>query len=251
MRDSHERGSSATQFLGRGATATRREYLGKDLVKNCRLSFVVFFLNYIYIYKYYILNYINKSDKLTSEYTFRCGSNEKVVVTTVLKMTNLSKLTTHFWQKTALKGGHTHLKTYFVKNDNSNRPTYPLKWVNDSGQKTIIQVSFDERGTPFKRSPTHQNRGLVDPVRVNRIPIALGTMCLHPEICGSILPCNCRRLDHHRVFDDLHSTRESSKYHFHHRNIVAHFSAFLFQRQHAWPRYEPALHHDALSSLPD
>lgn len=25
-----------------------------------------------------------------------------------------------------------------------------------NGKKTIIQVSFDERGTPFKRSPTHQ-----------------------------------------------------------------------------------------------
>lgn len=111
----------------------------------------------------------------------------------------------------------THLKR-FVIFDNPFRPLNPLK----NGKKLIIQVSFEERGTPFKRSPTPQNQDLVGPISVNRVPIALRILRLRTEICCSILPRNGARLEPHRVFNHLLRSNKSSKDTDHHRNIAVH-----------------------------
>nr|DAO74988.1 MAG TPA: hypothetical protein [Caudoviricetes sp.] len=99
-------------------------------------------------------------------------------------------------------------------------PLNPLKWVDDSGQKTIIQVSFDERGTPFKRSPTHQKLNLEDPVCVNRIPIALCQRSIEAEICRSIRPCLALRFHKCLMFSHLYCPNKPSNDATHFRDIV-------------------------------
>lgn len=58
----------------------------------------------------------------------------------------INPLAKNFWQIANL------IKPTCQKMTTRSDPQTHLK----PGQKTIIQVSFDERGTPFKRSPTHQ-----------------------------------------------------------------------------------------------
>ena len=91
-----------------------------------------------------------------------------------------------------------------------------------SGKKKRIQVSFEERGTPFKRSPAPQKVILVDPVRVHRVPIALRPRSIAIEICGCILPSLTTRFDHHLILKDLSCSNKSSNDATHHRNIVTH-----------------------------
>ena len=138
----------------------------------------------------------------------------------------------------------THLTSILTKTLTHSEPQTHLKGKEmvknldaQKGKKTIILVSFDERGTPFKRSPTHQNQGLVDPVRVDRVPITLRPRCLVVEKRRSIVPRSTTRLDLNHMFTHLSRANETPQHEFHHRDIITHLNASLLQSQREWPYF--------------